>query len=469
LILALGATGAMLQFVTGALTSGVQRQLAVEIAHQDADRLRRVFSTSWVVFMGLGTVLWLAGVAITPIIMHGLTIPPERADAAWWVYQISLLSMVLALAITATPYRALLVARQLLVINALADVFTALVRLASVFLLLWVPWDWMVSYVAFQLIGYAVVRWSINGYCLWQYAESRPRPRSFDRAQLKEITRIATWTLLNQLSMRFRNQGGILLLNVFFGPVVNAGYGIAAQLSDYALDIAHAVRTSVLPAIVGAHAKGNRQSVHRLALVAGKYTVLLSSLIFVPIWLEAQRVLDLWLSSVPEYSVVFARLIIIWTLMWVFATGYYLALLATGDIGWYTRQNLYVSALILVISAIGFYFGAPPWFLPATTVVGMIVLTVIGVYHIGAQIDLPATTWFYQALLPTLGALVPATMAAAAVHWAMPDDNWRLLAVVAIYGVVSAPLIWWVALAEWERRQFFSFAKSAAARLQRAG
>jgi hypothetical protein len=60
-------------------------------------------------------------------------------------------------------------------------------------------------------------------------------------------------------------------------------------------------------------------------------------------------------------------------------------------------------------------------------------------------------------------------MTAAAVHWAMPDDNWRLLAVVAAYGLVSAPLIWWIALAEWERQQFFSFAKSAAARLQRAG
>jgi O-antigen/teichoic acid export membrane protein len=224
-----------------------------------------------------------------------------------------------------------------------------------------------------------------------------------------------------------------------------------------------------LPAIVGAHAKGNKQSVHRLALVAGKYTVLLSALVFVPIWLEAPRVLDLWLPAVPEYSVVFVRLIIIWTLIWVFATGYYLALLATGDIGWYTRQNLYVNALILVVSAIGYYFGAPPWFLPAATIVGMIALAIIGVYHIGAQIELPPGTWFYKALLPTLGALVPAIMTAAAVHWAMPDDNWRLLAVVAAYGLVSAPLIWWIALAEWERQQFFSFAKSAAARLQRAG
>ena len=466
LILALGATGAMLQFVTGALTSGVQRQLAIEIARGNADQLHRSFSTAWLVYMAMGALIWLAGLALTPLIMNGLTIPAARADAAWWVYQLSLLNVLLA--ISATPYRALIVAHQHLTVNAVADTLVALSRLAAVLLLLVVPWDWMVSYAAFQLAGFAIVRWSINAYCLWRYEESRPRLRNFDLAQLKEITRIATWTLLNQLSLRFRNQGGILLLNVFFGPVVNAAYGIAVQLSDYAINVSQALRLTVMPAIVGAHAKGHQQNVHRLALVSGKYTVLLASLIFVPIGLEAGQVLQLWLGVVPEFTVMFARLIIVWTLVYVFTNGYQLALLATGDIGWYTRQNVLINGLVLVVAGMGFYFGLPPWFLPATTIVGMIGMSTIAVFGIGAQIALPPTRWFYEALLPTLGVLVPAAVAAAVVRWNMREDIWQVLAVTATYGLVAAPLIWWVGLAAWERHRFFSFATAAISRWQRA-
>jgi O-antigen/teichoic acid export membrane protein len=466
LVLALGATGAMLQFVTSSLTSSVQRQLAYELSSGDRDRLRSVFSTAWLVYMALGLVVWLAGVALTPVIFRILSIPAERADAAWWVYQVSLLNVLLA--ITATPYQALIVAHQHLTVSAVADSLISLARLTAVLMLLVVPWDLMVSFVAIQLAGFAIVRWSVNAYCLWRYDESWPRPRSFDGAQLKQIGSNSSWTLLTQLSLRFRDQGGILLLNVFFGPIVNAGYGIAIQVSDYALNIAQSLRLTVLPAIVGAHAKGHSQNVHRLALVAGKYSVLLSSLMFVPIWLEADTVLQLWLGDVPEFTVVFVRLIIIWTLLSVFTLGYRLANLATGDLGWFTVQNLAITAAGLLVAGIGFYFGAPPWFLPVTTVAGMIGIVMVCVVGIGRRIELSPRRWFYEALLPTLGVLAPGMAAAAIVYWSMPQGIWRLLAVTATYCIIAVPLIWWVALADWERQRFLNFAASAMTRLGRA-
>jgi O-antigen/teichoic acid export membrane protein len=464
LVLALGATGGLLQFITSSLTSSVQRQLAYEIGRGDAEALKRVFSTSWLVYMALGVLVWLIGVALTPVIMRVLTIPAERADAAWWVYQISLLNVLLA--ITATPYQSLIVAHQHLTVSAVADSMIALARLAAVLLLLVAPWDLMVSFVAFQLALYAVVRWSVNCYCLWRYEESWPRPRYFDRSQLKQISGLASWTLLTQLSLRVREQGGILLLNVFFGPMVNAAYGVAVQLSDYALNIAQTLRVSVLPAIVGAHAKGHHQNVHRLALVAGKYSVLIASLMLVPIWLEAEEILHLWLGDVPAHSVMFMRLITVWTLLSVFTLGYRLANLAGGDLGWFTVQNLSVTAGGLLLAGIGFYFGMPPWFLPVTTVLGTLVLLLICVFDIGGRIGLLPSRWLYESLLPTLGVLAPGMAASAVVHWGMPPGVWRVLAVTATYALLAAPLIWWVALAEWERRQFWNFATAALSRLR---
>ena len=169
LILALGATGAMLQTLSGAMTTGMQRQLSCEVANNDEAAIGRVFSTGWVIFVGLGIGLWILGIALTPIVMRVWTIPADRADAAWWVYQLSLLNLVLV--VTATPYQALIVSHQHLTIQAIGEVFTVLTRLASVLLLLVLPWDRMVTFVALQLAGYCagaldpqcVLRMAISG------------------------------------------------------------------------------------------------------------------------------------------------------------------------------------------------------------------------------------------------------------------------------------------------------------------
>jgi O-antigen/teichoic acid export membrane protein len=464
LVLALGATGAMLQFFTTALTTSVQRQLAQEIARKDAAAIGRAFSTGWLVFTGLGAVLWLIGFALTPLVMQVLTIPPERADAAWWVYQISLLNLVLV--VTATPYQAMIVAHQHLTVQSIVDVFNSLSRLAAVLLLFVVPWDRMVAFVAMQLAGYAVVRWSLNLYCLWRYEGSWPRPRSFDRRQFREIVGIGGWTLVAQLSWRFRMQGGIILLNVFFGPAVNGAYGIATQIVGYGLTLANAIRMAVLPAIVGAHARGNRQNVQRLALTTGKYMVLLMSLAFVPLCFEAAQALRFWLPEVPDHTLILTRLAVVWLLVGVFPSGYLLANTATGNLGWYTRRMLLWSILTLVAAGVGFYFGLEPWFLPTMAAAGAALMMIIAATGIGPEIGLPPSRWFFESLLPTLGVLAPATIVAGVVHWTMAESVWRFLAVTAAFGMVAAPLIWWVALAGWERERFLGFASAALARFQ---
>jgi O-antigen/teichoic acid export membrane protein len=465
LILALGATGTMLQFITGALTTGVQRQLSCEIARNDKEAISRVFSTSWVIYMALGAGLWLIGYALTPVIMRVLTIPPDRATAAWWVYQISLLNLVLV--VTATPYQALLVSHQHLTVQAISDLFTVLTRLVAVLLLLVVPWDRMVAFVALQLAGYAVVRWSVNAYCLWRYEGCWPRPKNFDRTQLNLIFNVAVWSMLSNFSFRFRQQGGMLLLNIFFGPVVNAAYGIAIQVSSYAFSVSLAIRQTILPAIVGAYAKGNRQSVHRLALVAGKYTVLLTSLLFVPLWLEADQLLHFWLNDLPPDTLVLTRLVVIWTFTGLLVVGYMAANTATGKLGWYTRRTLASAVTTLVVSGVGFYFGLPPWFLPVAAIGSAISLSIAAVTGIGAEIELPPSRWIRESLVPTLCVLVPAATVAGAVHCSLPSGAMRIFVVAAMYAFVAVPLIWWVGLARWEREQFVEFVSSAARRLQR--
>lgn len=463
LIIALGATGALLQVVTSGLSSSVQRQFSYALGQKDIRRLHQVFSTAWGVFALLAAALWLLGQLIAPLILHGLTIPPDRTDAAWWVYQITLLSLVLA--VTAAPYQALIVAHQHVFINAIADTFSALIRLASVLTITVAPWDRMVTYVALQLAGAAVVRWSLTAYCLWRFEGSRPRPRDFDAAELKEIFSIAGWTLVGDLSWRMRMQGGTLLINVFFGPVINASYGIAIQVVGYVMNVAQAMRLAVLPAIIGAEAKGNRHNVHRLALSAGKYVVLLLSLLFVPLWLEADQVLRLWLGDLPPMTILLTRIALVWALAYVFNIGQRMALLATGNLGWYGKLTIVLSVCVLVVAGTLFMLGLGPWALPAVEVLSVLCLISIEALVIGHEIGMPISRWFREAIGPTLAVLIPATTAAITVHLSMEVHILRLAAVTATYAAVALPLIWFVSLATWERDRFRSFAGSAWARL----
>jgi O-antigen/teichoic acid export membrane protein len=478
LILALAATGSMLQFVTGALTSSVQRHLAYEIGRKDAERLNRVFSTAWAMFYIVGIGLWIIGQLLAPLILRVLDIPADRLDASWWVYQFSLLNLVIG--VTATPFLAAIVAYQHLTAQAVFDALSMLSRLLAVLFLLVVPWDRMVTYVGLQLAGYAVVRWMTVAYCYWKFPAIRPSWRRFDSTEVKRIMHLAGWSVLADLAWRLRMQGGTLLLNIFFGPRVNAGYGISVQLAGYVSSFTQAIRLSVLPAIVGAQAQDNRQNVHRLALVAGKYALLLLSLLFVPVWIAMPEVLRLWLGDLPlpPYTIVLSRIVLIWALADIFTVGYSLALLGTGDIGWLARLTVYVSAAVVAGAAFGFWCGAPPWLLPLCTCAGVLVLGLIRVFGIGAQIHLPPSRWVCEALLPTLAVLLPATAVAAAVYWSLPNwpmPNWmpdglvRLVATGVAYGVVGVPLIWWVGLAAWEREKFLSFGRAVVARLPRAG
>jgi len=466
LILAMGATGSLLQFVSQALTTSVQRHFAYEIGRDDRQQLTRVFSTAWMIFASVAMGLWVVGQMLTPLMMR-LNIPADRLDAAWWVYQFSLLSLVAA--VLATPFQAIIVAHQRLIVTATMGIVSMLLRLVAVLMLLVVPWDRMIAFTAMQLAGFVFVQSLFVAWCLWKYRESRPRPSQFDRSQIGRIVGIAGWSVLGDLSWRLRMQGGVILLTVFFGPAMNAPYGVAMKVVGYVMSFSQAIRLAVLPVIVGAEAKGNRTNVHRLALVAGKYTILLLSLAFIPIWIEADQVLDLWIRHVPAYTVIFVRLALIWVMTQAFFIGYRLALLSTGDIGWYTRQNLSISVATLIVAGLAFYAGMPPWVLPAVTIVAILALMLVALVGIGSQIELPPGRWLRETLSPTLAVLVPATVLAVLAHWMLPRTLWRIVAVGVAYGVAATPLIWRLGLADWEREQFLQVAQSGFSKLRGRG
>ncbi|MEX0776989.1 MAG: hypothetical protein WD042_14890 [Phycisphaeraceae bacterium] len=463
LVSTLGATGALLTVVTAALTASTQRHLAYDIGRGDRQGLSRTFSSALVVFAACGLALWAIGVALTPVVLQVLTIPPDRAGAAWWVYQMTLAA--LATTVVLTPFRGMFAAHQELFFSSILDVLGSILRLAVILGLFVVPWDRMASYAVLNLLAQIALSIITVMWSLWRYPGSRPRRSAVSWPDMKGLMSFAGWSLFGSLAWSLRQQGAVLLINLRFGPAVNAGYAIAAQLVAYAGNLSGAIIRAVQPAIVSLEAKGSRRHVHQLVIVTGKYIALILGLLFVPLWLETPAILHLWLGQVPEHAVVLTRVALIWVLLGAMGFGYGTALQATGDIGWFTRITLLLAATSLALAVFAVYvLNLGPWAVPGATVVLVLVQLVLQVRLIGRRIELPPSVWMRGVLWRVLMVAVPAGAAATILRLAL-DGPWRILAVVVAYNAIALPLIWMVGMERWEQQQFLRIAGAAWSRL----
>ncbi|MGH8647389.1 MAG: hypothetical protein ACREX4_24180, partial [Gammaproteobacteria bacterium] len=223
----------------------------------------------------------------------------------------------------------------------------------------------------------------------------------------------------------------------------------------------------VQPAIVAQEARQRRAQVHQLALVTGKYSVLVLAGIFIPIWLDTELILRLWLGELPPHTVILVRLGLVWSLLMPLATGHNLALQATGDIGWYTRIVLGLAGAALLAAGVGFYvFGAGPWALPAATIMMTVALVGIAVVMIGRRIELLPRVWLRRVVWPVACVIVPATGAAVAMHYLIGPTPWRILATAGVYAISAIPLMWHVAFEEWEKEHFLRIASRVGMRVE---
>lgn len=462
---ALGATGAMLEFIKNALTASSQRHFAYEIGVKNWDKLSRVFYASWVLFTLLGIGLWIIAACLGPFILSMLQIPAERADAAWWVYHLSLLSVVLTFWVT--PYRAMLFAQQNITLLSTAQGTLTILKFVAILLLFVVPWDLMISFMAIRLLFFLLIQVFIAVWCITKHQSCQFKTSLFEWCELKRVLHFAGWNMLENLSHNLRTQGGTLLITSYFGPIVNAAYTIALQAVTIIFGCTAAFCNVVHPVIVGAEARNDRAMVHRMTLVSSKYLALIFSFGLIPIFIESEQLLTHWLPTIPPFTLILTRLSIVWMFINTFFTGHVLALHGTGNIGWYSRSVLALRVTAMVAAGVGFAYGAPVWCLPFALIIDILILLVVAIVGIGREVDLSPKEWLKKTLAPIAIVTLPATAAAALVFFFMPPTLLRAGLVAVVYAIVAAPIIWFMGLEPWERDQFGRVFGTAINRIKR--
>ena len=351
----------LLPYLVYALVTTTQRHLSFAFGQGDTTEVKLIFANSYLIHWLFGSMLSLVAVSLVSALFdYGfLNIEANKLVEAKYVYYLVLASVFFTF-ITA-PFRSLLIAHENIVYISFVDVLDGTLKLTLVFCLFLVE-EWRLPLyssiiAAIQLFNLLM----LAGYSKLHYEECIlvPNIHLFRKVITKKILGFATWTIYATLCIYFRNQGFAVILNRFFGAVINAAYGIATQVFSSTMFLSEAIVNAVRPQVVMAEGSGNRQQMLNLALKACKFCFLISALCIIPIIFEIQPVLNFWLGHIPPYADVFCRILLLSVLFDQITIGLNVANTAIGKIRNFTLLIFTTKALAVPIAYYLLHRGEP--------------------------------------------------------------------------------------------------------------
>jgi O-antigen/teichoic acid export membrane protein len=352
-----GSLIVMITFLNGGLQAGVTRFYAYAIGEGQnesveaaTDRLKLWFNTAFSIHLVLPAVLVLIGWPIGEYaIEHWLTIPGDRVEASLTVFRVSLVTAFMS--VFSVPFSAMYMAHQKIVELSVFGIL----RSCAVFVLAWcllkVSADRLIVYayaMAGITVGLSLLR-IIRAICHF------PACRisfgyMYNRAYLKKLFGFVGWKTFGMSCVTMRVQGTPMLINLQFGPVVNAAYQVAFSLSAQATALSESLTAAFRPAVISAEGKGDREGMLAMAMQACKFGSLLVILFAVPLILEMQTVLELWLGNPPEFAAPICQWLLTMLIVDRMTCGHMLAVNARGKIALYEliQGAILVSALPLM-------------------------------------------------------------------------------------------------------------------------
>lgn len=352
-----GGFVSMFSLISGSISSSISRFLTFELGRGDQEKLKRIFSTSVFVLCGLSLLVVLATESIGLwYLHHKMVIPTERMDAAFWVFQISVLTFVIRL--VNMPYNASIVSHERMDIYAYLSISDAIVKLLICYAVMVSPIDRLVFY-AILLFAAGLFNQMVNvWFCKKKFEECR-FGWVLDRALFRDMFGFAGWNFIGSSAAILRTQGANLLLNWAGGPVVNAAYGIANTVSGVVSQFVGNFTQAFNPQITKRYASGEYQSLMQLLIYGSKYSYYLMFILALPVALNTEFILKIWLGVVPEHTVWFCRLMFVFLLAHSISLPIIAAKNATGNIRNYQIVVGGVALLMLPVAYVGLKVGLP--------------------------------------------------------------------------------------------------------------
>lgn len=316
-----GSVVAMFSFINGSMGTAVQRFYNIEIGRNadNTTQLKKVFGVALYLHIWVAIITFVLAELFAFFFLYKLNIPAERQQAAQIVFQISIISLVLNILLV--PYSSLLRAREMFAQMATIDILQSLFRFGVLFLLIYSNYDKLIT---LSILNLCITVFYVGALFVlaWHYRETHSSPCR-DKQIVSEMLTFISMLVLSLFAQIFKDKGIVMIINIFYGLVLNAAYAVAMQVSSMVSTFVLNFQQSVVPQLMSSYGAGDKRNMINLINLGTKISVLLLLIISLPIIVESNYLLKIWLKNPPEYSSVLVQLVMINII--VFSFEYFLA------------------------------------------------------------------------------------------------------------------------------------------------
>ncbi|MBV4223338.1 oligosaccharide flippase family protein [Bacteroides xylanisolvens] len=338
----------LFSFLNVALMVSVQRFMNVEMGRGKTEGVNLVFCTSINIQLLMAVVIAIGSEIIGLYLLYNyLSIPINRIDAAFWVLQFSIVTLIFS--IISVPYNALIMAKEEFRSFAYIDIFGYLLKFLAVIFIGYYGGDRLVVYALLIMLAQIMIRFIYSFYCNCKFPEAHYKWQ-IDGALTKKMLSFSSWTTLSGISSLAYQQGVGVLYNAFYGVAINAAVGIAQQVNTAVNTLVNNFTMSFYPQITKSYAGKDWDKVKKLHFTGSKLAFCIMSMMTVPLLLNLNYILKLWLNEVPLHTAMFIRIILCSSLIAILTTTSNTLVRATGKIRIYEiTLNLIIWFFFLII------------------------------------------------------------------------------------------------------------------------
>ena len=425
----------ILGFLNNAMAGATQRFLNVQLGRNDFPQLKKVFATSLVIHALVAVVILAIAETVGLWYLNTcMNIAADRMAAANWVFQFSVAAFMVN--ILSVPYNAAIIAHEKMSAFAYISILEAILKLAVVFLLVISPFDKLIFYAFLIFMIGVLLRILYGTYCKRHFAECTISDFHVDKPMMKEMLSFSSWTIFGNLGFIAHTQGIALVINYFFGVTVNAASGIANQVNGVVKNFVVNFMTAINPQVVKTYAAGEYEDMYKLMIRGCQMAFYMVAFFVIPLTIEAPTILRVWLKIVPDYTVIFVRLVLLITLFDSYSSILATAKGATGDVKKYQVTLTLIGLFHLPLAIVFFCLGCPPQYAMYVYLFIIIALQVVRIWFVCTSIGLSLARFYREVvckclLVLALGLIVPMLM-----HLYLPEGIFSAFSTCAIGCVV---------------------------------
>lgn len=454
---AVGGIIAIVGFISSSLSNATSRFITIAIGKGQQEFINKTFGNIKIIYYLLCVIVVIVGETIGLWFLYGkMDIPEGRMNAAFWVFQYSILSTVIGL--ICVPYNSAIIAHERMSAFAYISLIDVILKLLICFLLQVIPYDKLIVYASLFFCIEIIDRLIYAIYCNRNFEEVRVKAK-IDRKQFKEILSMSGWSLSGNLFWVLNTQGVNLILNVFFGPVVNAARGIAIQVQGVLGQFVSNFQTAINPQITKTYASKDYERMHSLLHLSSKFSFFLMFMMSLPVFIEAPIILRWWLGITPENTIIYLRILLLYSIFSTLSNPLLIAVFASGRI---KKQQLWdnlIQLLVLPISYIVFkYFHAASYWVFIILLIAEVVEIFVRVWIVLPLIHHKYIDYIREIVIPlVLVSFITPLLPFILSNYLSTNDVVKFLVVSIISVLCSLLFIWLFGMKSVERTYFVEF------------